>query len=312
MRDCRRVGVGRMEIDFKQLATGTRFEQLVRDVLVTLDYPVVWSGVGPDDGKDLIVEEAGHVLLGKKPRRWLVSCKHNAHSDTSVSFADLTSSGGITSLVRDVHAVDAFLVVCSTQVSAGCMRQLDAIESNDRIPITVWDSATFSRLAGNPRVYALLQEYLPNMEELNQLKVFRTTEPNRFVIVGRGYFLIVDERNESVLSFQLDSVRDHLERLQKIQLRQGASVHIRPRYVFFDNKHGAARYETDVLVDIGFDLVEAERIRYEVENELNHPSWTTSSYSDGQSTDHEVKVQRASFANDGFDKDHYRYYPRYT
>lgn len=75
-----------MEINFSELRDGAAFEQLVRDVLIALNYTVRWSGLGPDDGKDLIVEEPGDPLFGAKVRRWLVSCKNFAGSRRSVNF----------------------------------------------------------------------------------------------------------------------------------------------------------------------------------------------------------------------------------
>lgn len=302
-----------MDLDFADLKTGTKFEQLIRDILITLGYPVRWSGVGPDDGKDLIVSEPGGELFGQKSRQWLISCKNFAESKKSVNYADLTESGDIAGLV-DTHGVDGFLVACTTQVSAGCTRQLEALETNKRIPITVWDSATLLRLAANPRVYALLQEYLPSVVGLNGIRVFRTTAPNNFVITGFGFYLHVVERHESDLTFQLDSVKDYLVRLKKLQAGHSPDhVLIRPRSVFFDNKHGAAAYTTEILVHRGTwnqpsTPVDAEEVRNAIIRELEHPEVTVSDYFDGQATVHEVSVRTADFHHDAFHKDHYGYY----
>lgn len=302
-----------MDLDFADLKTGAKFEQLVRDILITLGYPVRWSGVGPDDGKDLIASEPGGELFGRKSRQWLISCKNFAESKKSVSYADLAESGDIAGLV-DSHRVDGFLLACTTQVSATCTRHLEALETNKRIPITVWDSATLLRLAANPRVYALLQEYLPSAVDLNGLRVFRTTAPNEFVITGFGFYLHVNERHESDLTFQLDSVKDYLERLVMLQADHNTDqVLIRPRSVFFDNKHGAATYTTEVLVHSGTwnqpsTPTDGPKIATAITLELEHPQSTASGYSDGQSTHHEVTARAADFHRDAFHKDHYAYY----
>lgn len=47
----------------------------------------LWKGLGrgADLGKDLVVEEARFGVLGESVVRWLVSCKHFAHSGRAVS-----------------------------------------------------------------------------------------------------------------------------------------------------------------------------------------------------------------------------------
>jgi len=65
-------------LDFTEIPDGESFELLVRDMLVSMEYRVTWSGRGADQEKDLLVDEPGDKSFGMKPRRWLVSCKHNA------------------------------------------------------------------------------------------------------------------------------------------------------------------------------------------------------------------------------------------
>lgn len=302
-----------MELDFAGLKSGMKFEQLIRDILITLGYPVRWSGVGPDDGKDLIASEPGREIFGGKPRQWLISCKNFADSKKSVSYSDLTESGDIAALV-DTHRVDGFLIACTTQVSASCTRHLEALETNKRIPITVWDSATLLRLAANPRIYALLQEYLPTTVGLNGLRVYRTTAPNEFVITGFGFYLHVHERHEGDLSFQLDSVKDYLLRLDTLQKYYDTDhVLIRPRSVFYDNKHGTASYTTEVLIHTGTwnppsVPVDATEIVRSITSELDNPTSTASKYYDGQASHHEVRTRDVDFHRDSFHKDHYQYY----
>ena len=65
--------------DAQQLAEAV-LEQLVRETCLAIGYRVRWSGKGADAGRDLLIEESGDPLFGRKTRNWLVSCKHNAHA----------------------------------------------------------------------------------------------------------------------------------------------------------------------------------------------------------------------------------------
>jgi hypothetical protein len=63
-----------------------KFELFARDVLACLGFKIVEGpGRGADLGKDLVVEEARFGVLGESVIRWLVSCKHFAHSGRAVS-----------------------------------------------------------------------------------------------------------------------------------------------------------------------------------------------------------------------------------
>jgi hypothetical protein len=72
-------------LNFKELPVdGVAFEQLIRELLLRSEFEVHWTGVGPDGGRDLVVTEKAAGQLAPFQRKWLVSCKHHAHSGTSV------------------------------------------------------------------------------------------------------------------------------------------------------------------------------------------------------------------------------------
>ncbi len=72
-------------LDFKELQDGNTFELLVRELLYRRGLEVYWTGKGPDGGKDLVCVEkvVGNFNIFEK--RWVVQCKHNAHSGRAVS-----------------------------------------------------------------------------------------------------------------------------------------------------------------------------------------------------------------------------------
>lgn len=82
------------EVPQANLATGLQdtFELFARDFLEYLGYRTLISpNRGADGGKDLLVEETRIGVGGETKVRWLVSCKHKAHSKSSVSPADETN-----------------------------------------------------------------------------------------------------------------------------------------------------------------------------------------------------------------------------
>ena len=54
-------------LDFSEISTdGTQFELLLREILFSLNYHVVWSGVGADGGRDLLVREEIQSIFGRR------------------------------------------------------------------------------------------------------------------------------------------------------------------------------------------------------------------------------------------------------
>ena len=84
-----------MGLDFTEIpaahggAQRDQFELFASEFLVQEGFKIA-QGVdrGADDGRDLIVEEVRPGPGGSSIIRWLVSCKHKAHSGASVSPTD--------------------------------------------------------------------------------------------------------------------------------------------------------------------------------------------------------------------------------
>lgn len=79
-------------IDFKELPEdGAAFEQFVREMCLNYDLHPQWTGKGPDQGRDILISERARGPVGDFFRKWLVQCKHFAHSRKSVGRDDLGS-----------------------------------------------------------------------------------------------------------------------------------------------------------------------------------------------------------------------------
>lgn len=148
-------------IDFKEIVQdGEDWEAFARDFLSELGFTIeVPPDRGPDGGKDLLVTESLAGKLNSYPFRWLVSCKHRAHSGKSVSEAD---EPNILERVKAFNA-EGFIGFYSTVPSSGLNNRLKALRDSGDIS----DYKTFdSRLLENHLVrlgYSkLLMRFFPN------------------------------------------------------------------------------------------------------------------------------------------------------
>ncbi len=110
-------------IDFKEIPEAHRggglqdtFELFARDFLAYIGYKIEeYPSRGADGGKDMLVIEHRIGVGGETLVRWLVSCKHKAHSGSSVSSEDDFN-------IRDrigAHGCSGFIGFYSTLASSG-------------------------------------------------------------------------------------------------------------------------------------------------------------------------------------------------
>lgn len=110
-------------IDFKEIPEAhlggglqDTFELFARDFLSHLGYSIAEDpSRGADGGKDVVVIERRSGVGGETTVRWLVSCKHKAHSGSSVSPQD---ESNIRDRIEANHC-DGFIGFYSTLPSSG-------------------------------------------------------------------------------------------------------------------------------------------------------------------------------------------------
>lgn len=163
-------------IEFGEIPSGNRgggkqdtFELFARDCLEFLGFhPLTSPSRGPDFGKDFIVEEVRRGAGGETRIRWLVSCKHFAHSGDSVSPTD---EQNIRERVES-HQCGGFIGFYSTLPSSGLSHLLEGLQGI--IEVQVYDSERIERyLLESPAGVHLAQRYFPR--SIEQWKR-RTTE----------------------------------------------------------------------------------------------------------------------------------------
>ncbi|MDE6442519.1 MAG: restriction endonuclease [Clostridia bacterium] len=83
---------------------------------------------GADDGKDLIAVEHQFGALSSADFKWLISCKHKAHSGQAVNSVDEENISDR----MEQHSVDGFIGFYSTLPSSGLNNKLDAFKKKGR------------------------------------------------------------------------------------------------------------------------------------------------------------------------------------
>lgn len=151
-------------IDFKEIPEAHRggglqdtFELFARDFLTYLGYIVQEDpSRGADGGKDILVIERRSGVGGESLVRWLVSCKHKAHSGASVSTQDESN-------IRDrveANGCQGFIGFYSTLASAGLFDALTGLSS--KIECQIFDREKIeSYLLKNLDGLHLAKRYFP-------------------------------------------------------------------------------------------------------------------------------------------------------
>lgn len=145
-----------MVLDFKEIpqankGTGAQdtFELFTRDFLSFLGYRIVQDpDRGADGKKDLIVDEVIKGITLEYTIRWLVSCKHYAHSGTAVKDCDEIN---ISERLKQHHC-DGFMGVYSTLAATSLSGMLQGQEhyiifDHEKIESYLLDSLDGHRIA---------------------------------------------------------------------------------------------------------------------------------------------------------------------
>lgn len=153
-------------LDFKEIAqanlpsTGNQdqFELFARDFLSAIGYTIERDPFrGADGGADLIVSEVRSGVGGTTKIKWLVSCKHNAHSGKAVSERDEFN-------IRDrieKHNCDGFMGFYSTLMSSGLSSEIESLRK--KFECQVFDSQKIENclLLDSSHLKQMAKQYFP-------------------------------------------------------------------------------------------------------------------------------------------------------
>ncbi len=120
--------------------------------------PEIGPDRGPDGGRDLIVVEERPGLLGSTSFRWLVSCKHNAHSGSAVPSSEEPDVAGRLTRFR----AQGFLGFYSTLPASSLTLALEQYRQTSQSEISILDRALIEHeLMENLRLRMVFQRYFP-------------------------------------------------------------------------------------------------------------------------------------------------------
>lgn len=132
-----------MSIDFTRISSGDDFELLCRDVLKSKGINILSNpAVGPDQGKDILVEVESKDELGTKEKLiYVVQCKHYAKSGKSVQEGDL----GDFRSICDKHNADGYFLMTSTMPSVTVSSTFEGVNKKGDYKCLFWDKKQLER-----------------------------------------------------------------------------------------------------------------------------------------------------------------------
>ena len=176
------------------------FELFAENFFLYLGFKILVSpSRGADNGKDLIVEESiqGKLDVSEQKVKWLVSCKHKAHTGNSVTPDDEKL------LLEKIkaHDCDGFIGFYSTLPSSGLSNMIAGLTENWKLKTKIFNAENIETpLLQSRSGIELIERFFPE----SFLK-WRTENPERAKLFKNGEFelkcMYCDEdliRNNSV------------------------------------------------------------------------------------------------------------------
>ena len=167
------------------------FELFARDYFEYCGYDTV-SGPdrGADGGRDLIINETRQGISGVTHYKWLVSCKHKAHSGRSVRLSD---ESDISDRVK-ANSCDGFIGFYSTIPSSGLIDRFEGLSStigiqyfdHEKIETTLFKSNSGLQIA---------RRYFPI-----SFKNWSTENPQPVMIFGGNHTLNCENCGKDLLN----------------------------------------------------------------------------------------------------------------
>ncbi|MDD9267864.1 restriction endonuclease [Paenibacillus sp. GCM10023248] len=230
-------------LNFKELAKdGNDLERLTREVFHREGFEVHWTGKGPDGGRDLIVIEKVQGPLSKFERKWLVQCKHNAHSGRSIGKEEANS------LITDCERIsaDGYLLVCTTSLSSGLILAYEELKNSRKLKIDYWDEVKLEDRLFTPTNFQLINQFFPKSSEKVGWKIYNTNSPSFWAAHYKNSFIY--------LSARLNMHFPGLVIVEKIHkyaedISRKFGVLARLRAVYFDDKNTNFCAYLDYLID---------------------------------------------------------------
>lgn len=211
-------------LDFKEIppsnsSSGEQdtFELFARDFFEALGCKIEEGpSRGADGGRDLLILDAPQSPA-EVPKRWLVSCKHYAHSGRSAGVDDEVN-------IRDrieQFGAQGFLGFYSTLPSSGLENKLIGLRANQNMEFQVFDWAKIEQLLlGEPKLRNVALRYFPQsykkkleQEIRNELELALMRIKDEFA----GKAAEATRKNDAVTFLKIQREHERQETLMKHQ-----------------------------------------------------------------------------------------------
>ena len=285
-------------LDFGELdVNGDDFELLIRELLYNKGLEVYWSGKGPDGGKDLLCIERYKSNFKDVKKRWLIQCKHNAHSGNSVGVNDL---GSISNACRQ-HNAEGYILVCSTYPSSSVVNMLDGIEQHEKISTGFWDYQTIERQLMTPNNWSLISRFFPKSVLKMGVQVSQI-ESDFWRIFYKGSVFYFSLRLGTNFNSYLKDLFDRIEELKTLKMPEHHYLYLRA--IYFDDKYCNFRAYYDYLLPEGTTKEEFRPSRELIE-------LCSERCIDGVFWDADVIFYECRYGSDSFDFNDQSYYSQF-
>ena len=217
-------------INFKELdKDGNDFELLIRELLYNKGLEVYWSGKGIDGGKDLLCIERPISCFKSVEKKWVVQCKHNAHSGKAVGITDLEDIVGIC----DAHNATGYILACSTYPSSSVVQRFEQIQNNKHITIVFWDARTIERELLRPDNWDVANMFFPKSMNDSKWRI-STIEPGFWHANYNGNIFYMATRLGTNYDYFLIDIERIISQFEEIVCEKGI---VRLRASYFDEKN---------------------------------------------------------------------------
>ncbi len=284
-------------LDFKELsADGNDFELLVRELLYNRGLEVYWSGKGADGGKDLLCIETHNSNFKNTSQRWLVQCKHKAHSGHAVGKDDLDNI--LDSCAE--HDTTGYLLVCSTYPSSSVVKRMEEIQNNRGITTHFWDYRVLEKEILKPSNWSIANMFFPiSMRQSGWM--INSIEPCFWYANCNGNVFYIATRIGTDCNFALPDIEKRINYINSLKLPKGHILRVRA--IYYDDKYTNYTMYLDYLIPTTDKEPNNE---FYLESTVKH----IEKYEiiDGIPYTFDVLTYRYNGSSDNFDKDHCSYY----
>ncbi|MEL0653549.1 restriction endonuclease [Pseudoalteromonas issachenkonii] len=167
-----------LDVDFREMPQGNvsngdqdAFELFARDLLEAIGFKIIKGPArGSDDRKDLIISELREGRLGNTEVKYLVSCKHFAHTKQENKSVGNNQEPDIVGRLKN-NGCTGFIGFYSTIASEALQRELKEAQRNnpaDLLELQILDKAKIvDFLHNNEKTMALYKRYFPSSFKSN-------------------------------------------------------------------------------------------------------------------------------------------------